>query len=255
MALTEYDSISLVCSAFVAIAPDCAVEVPALTESTDFRDLALDSVQVIEAIALIEDVCGCQIPDEVLGGRSLRTIGDLATLILRHAAGETEVPPGGWSADIRFAPPPARTDEEVQEFATLFRRVRDVLDGSVSEPMYDATSKMLYFMLHRDEGCDATITAQGFEVQFGWHRRPCRYIMEVAPSTVAQLLRLAEERPPVRETHVPIEARDIKGRFPWSFGPRELWIRDEEELVRIAVRARTTFVKTGTWPTPVKPRP
>lgn len=51
-----------------------------LTEGTEFgRDLALDSLQLLELIAEIEDSYSISVPLEQLG--SIRTLGDAACLV------------------------------------------------------------------------------------------------------------------------------------------------------------------------------
>jgi acyl carrier protein len=54
-------------------------EVPTMNVDTDVQQLGLDSVQLLEMIAVVEENLGRRIPDEALG--RFRTVGELCDLL------------------------------------------------------------------------------------------------------------------------------------------------------------------------------
>ncbi|MET9419073.1 phosphopantetheine-binding protein [Streptomyces klenkii] len=62
-----------------AYARVCHAEMLLLEERTELRDLALDSVQLLEIVVIIEQTLGVWAPDEALGG--VVTVGDLCALL------------------------------------------------------------------------------------------------------------------------------------------------------------------------------
>lgn len=55
------------------------VEIPALSPEAELAELGIDSIEFIEAVALVEEELGAAIPSDRLS--EVRTIGDLVQLV------------------------------------------------------------------------------------------------------------------------------------------------------------------------------
>jgi hypothetical protein len=110
-----------------------------------------------------------------------------------------------------------------------------------------ASSKLLRFMLESPDGCDATLSADRFEIRFGWHPSRHRYHLRTAPGIVSWLLDLAKAPAGKRNLQALIgpaavpameQAVGDMGWFPaWSFGSRRIWL--DSSPTRVSVRARS----------------
>jgi hypothetical protein len=123
-----------------------------------------------------------------------------------------------------------------------FAATQAVLAGAARPSDVDnAAFKMLHFMLERPNGCDAILSPERFVVRYGWNPSPHRYILSIAPSTVAQLLIWAGLRNVERRAFAILEGRHVDPRptwpVAWSFGPRRLWVSVTPEAVELYVRA------------------
>jgi hypothetical protein len=132
--------------------------------------------------------------------------------------------------------------------AESFANVLSAFDGAryVAD---EASSKVLRLLLEHPEGCDAQLSADRFEVGFGWHVGRQRYFLRAAPAAISRILELAE---------CPVGARDFHGVVPpvdqghWSCGRREVWLRASLDIVTLNVRdAEGVGSPSGTLPPPL----
>ena len=148
--------------------------------------------------------------------------------------------------------------------AEAFERVLAVLAGE-RVPLDDGSRKVLYFMLHRRDGCDATVTPDRFWIQYGWHLSHHRYFSELAPAIASFLLAGAPAITERRATIVPAGSlpywspEDELG--PWSQQPERwrydafaLWVEREPACVTLRLRASPPAMPAGT-PEPLEPAP
>ncbi len=116
--------------------------------------------------------------------------------------------------------------------AECFARALAALDG-VSVPLSAAGSKMLFYMLHEPEGCDAWITREGFVVQYGWHPSHHHYYSRVATEVTSWLFdELRGRRGILSAGALPAIAPFIA----WSYGARAVWIVATTDEIRIQIR-------------------
>lgn len=150
--------------------------------------------------------------------------------------------------------PRARTSEEIEDDRQAFAQVNEVLAGRLHVPLEDGSSKVLYFMLHRLEGCDAIVSGDGFQVRFGWNPGPHPYFLNLAPACFSQLLLWAGTSPPNDEVRAQLPATQVSigGFVPWSFSARQFWLRREEKRVVLAIRAGDG-APDSPWPDPILP--
>jgi len=123
-------------------------------------------------------------------------------------------------------------------------------------PLDGGASKVLQFMLERPEGCDADLSADRFEIRFGWHPARHRYVLRTAPPLLSQLLTLAAVPSGEVHVHAKIGPATIPAvRFPpWSFDPRLIWLEASSSAITIQVRTPSGG-KDSTEPPPRIPPP
>lgn len=81
--MNDDEILTLLKSSLDEIAPGWAKGVSEFGQHVKFRDLSVDSVQVMEMVGIIEDKCACEFSDEDLAG--IHTVGDMVTLIRKVA--------------------------------------------------------------------------------------------------------------------------------------------------------------------------
>jgi rubredoxin len=121
---------------------------------------------------------------------------------------------------------------ERERDAESFANVLSAFDGR--RYVLDAgSSKVLRLLLEHPEGCDAQLSPDRLEVQFGWHVGRHRYFLRLAPAAVSRILELAA---------CPAGTRDFHGTLPsidqgeWSCGKRRVWLRASLSAVALHVR-------------------
>ena len=82
--MTDDEIITLMKSSLDQVAPGWSKEIKEFGPSVRFKDMAVDSVQVMEMVGVIEERCSCQFADEDLA--QINKVGDLLALIKRVAA-------------------------------------------------------------------------------------------------------------------------------------------------------------------------
>jgi hypothetical protein len=118
----------------------------------------------------------------------------------------------------------------------------------------DACTKQLYYMLERPEGCDATVTADSFVVQYGWHLAHHHYEVELAAGVLRFLVEAAPDGLLPAGT-LRVWYLDNAGRRPqWAYGARRVWIDESPERTLIMIRDAT--IDPGpARPPPIEPAP
>jgi hypothetical protein len=132
--------------------------------------------------------------------------------------------------------------------------VKEVLAGHLRVPLDGGSSKLLRFMVHFEEGCDGILSDDGFQVRFGWNPGPHSYFLQLAPACMSQLLSWAGISDHHDEVSAWLPATQVPARsfIPWSFSPRQFWLRREETRVLLAIRAGSE-PSTLPWPDPILP--
>jgi hypothetical protein len=138
--------------------------------------------------------------------------------------------------------------------ADHFARVVAAFDGA-RFALDDGASKMLFAMLDRPEGCDASIRPDGFEARYGWHPSRHRYYLSIGPAVVSTLLDLAravEGSSEVQAVIGPAALAALEGPR-WSFEARRVWLARSSSSVTIAVRrAEAGDARAPVpWPEPI----
>lgn len=82
--MNENEILSLIKSGLDDVAPGWSKEVKEFGPNVKFKDMAVDSVQIMEMVGFIEDRCHCQFADEDLA--QVNKVGDMITLIKKVAA-------------------------------------------------------------------------------------------------------------------------------------------------------------------------
>lgn len=82
--MNENEILTLMKSSLDEVAPGWSKEVKDFGPDVKFRDMAVDSVQIMEMVGIIEERCDCQFADEDLA--QINRVGDMLTLIKRVAA-------------------------------------------------------------------------------------------------------------------------------------------------------------------------
>jgi len=82
--MNDNDILTLMKSSLDEVAPGWSKEVKDFGPEVKFRDMAVDSVQIMEMVGIIEEKCDCQFADEDLA--QINRVGDMLTLIKRVAA-------------------------------------------------------------------------------------------------------------------------------------------------------------------------
>jgi len=82
--MNETDILTLMKSSLDQVAPGWSKEVKDFGPQVKFRDMAVDSVQIMEMVGIIEEKCRCQFADEDLA--QINKVGDMVALIKKVAA-------------------------------------------------------------------------------------------------------------------------------------------------------------------------
>lgn len=82
--MTENEILALMKSSLDQVAPGWSKDVKDFSANVKFKDLAVDSVQIMEMVGIIEEKCECQFADEDLA--QINKVGDMITLIKKVAA-------------------------------------------------------------------------------------------------------------------------------------------------------------------------
>ncbi|HRE90188.1 MAG TPA: acyl carrier protein [Myxococcota bacterium] len=82
--MTDNEILSLMKSSLDQVAPGWGKEVKDFSANVKFKDLAVDSVQIMEMVGIIEEKCECQFADEDLA--QINKVGDMINLIKKVAA-------------------------------------------------------------------------------------------------------------------------------------------------------------------------
>lgn len=98
------------------------------------------------------------------------------------------------------------------------------------------------------------ITRVGFDIHFGWHTRAAqRYESWAAPLVISQLLRWAKATAPVTDLHARLRSSAWKiDAFTLRHGARDLWIRDDVDIVCVAIRSVPWWSRPRAWPRPLE---
>lgn len=150
---------------------------------------------------------------------------------------------------------------------SFFDQVQAVLAGTMRIPLDGDGTKLLHFMLERNEGCDVTMMPDTFHIQYGWHLAYHRYDHDLAPQVVSWLCDAA----PIgylpagslpwwfkvtgnsqRESFVPV-MRGERLEPDWTYGPRRLWFARSPGRVVIMIRDATIDPGPGALPAPIEP--
>jgi len=144
----------------------------------------------------------------------------------------------------------SEAEKDSESFAAALR----TLEGQ-RYPLDGGASKVLRFMLERPEGCDADISADRFEIRFGWHPARHRYYLRTAPAILSQVLTLAGAPSGQRRVHATIGPATMHAaQFPaWSFAPRRIWLEASLSSIAIQVRNASEASASATEPPPIPP--
>lgn len=82
--MNDNEILTLMKSSLDEVAPGWSKEVKDFGPEVKFRDMAIDSVQIMEMVGIIEERCDCQFADEDLA--QINRVGDMLSLIKRVAA-------------------------------------------------------------------------------------------------------------------------------------------------------------------------
>lgn len=157
--------------------------------------------------------------------------------------------------------------------SSSFDRVQAILAGTTRISLDHLGTKVLHFMLKRNEGCNATVTPDRFYVQFGWHPSRHRYVHEIAPRVVSWLCDAAptsylaggalpgwfevtdttriESFTSVRGGAM-VRHSEPPGPY-WTYGPRRIWFDRSPERVVIMIRDATIDPGAESLPPPIEP--
>ena len=134
-------------------------------------------------------------------------------------------------------------DTEVLNPKADFALVHEVLAGRRIVPLSGGASKILFFMLRSDTGCDTEIDAGGFYTRFhGRKYRDSDYTI-LAPSVVSQLMAWARIKSATGSltSVLPPHHMPALPDWPaaWAFGPMRIWLVPDPDCVKIFVRPPT----------------
>jgi hypothetical protein len=148
--------------------------------------------------------------------------------------------------------PTPRTPEEVTSDQRSFRDVRRVLAGELRVPLDVSAWKMLRLMLHDAAGCDILLTASTFRAGYGSGPGASRYLLDVAPACVSQLMEWSGTACVEGELHALLPATTVqwKGLPTWPLVAHHWWVREEDEQVTMALRPGEASPAGLTWPAP-----
>ena len=82
--MTDTEILSLLKSALDEVAPGWAKDLKEFNTDVKFRDLAVDSVQIMEMLGVIEEHAGCTFADDEIN--QINKVGDMVGLIRKRAA-------------------------------------------------------------------------------------------------------------------------------------------------------------------------
>ena len=82
--MNDNEILTLMKSSLDEVAPGWSKEVKDFGPEVKFRDMAVDSVQIMEMVGIIEERCDCQFADEDLA--QINRVGDMLSLIKKVAA-------------------------------------------------------------------------------------------------------------------------------------------------------------------------
>jgi hypothetical protein len=155
---------------------------------------------------------------------------------------------------------------------SFFDQVQAVLAGTARLPLDAGGTKLLHFMLERNEGCDVTMMPDTFHIQYGWHLAYHQYTHELAPRVVSWLCDAAPagylpagslpwwfETPAgsTRESRVHDGGKTVVRSAPlepyWTYGPRRLWFERSPGRVVIMIRDATIDPGASAVPPPIEP--
>jgi hypothetical protein len=140
--------------------------------------------------------------------------------------------------------------------------VLEVINGDSAELLGEdlrearTVPKVLHFMLHSSRGCDASISADGFLIRFGWNPGPHRYFLQIAPGIVSQLLRSCGYREAPTGISAVLDLSSVperRGFPPWPHERRLLWLRVRPDEVFLSIRADDALHRQDAWPDPIPP--
>ena len=140
-----------------------------------------------------------------------------------------------------------KTPEEVRSDARWFAAARGVLRGGQRPPLEPGSLKLFGFLF--DGGCDATVSNEGFFVRFTWNPGPHEYDSELAPTILGHLLGWAGVSTKCSELRgAPLAPHGLQlvPRRPTE--SRALWLLEDGELVRFAMRVESDALRGAAWP-------
>lgn len=82
--MTDTEILNLMKQSLDDVAPGWSKEVKDFSPEVKFRDMSVDSVQIMEMVGIIEEKCDCQFADEDLA--QINRVGDMIKLIKKVAA-------------------------------------------------------------------------------------------------------------------------------------------------------------------------
>jgi len=135
---------------------------------------------------------------------------------------------------------------------TLLDHARSVLAGGPPPPLDEGATKLLFFMLKQAEGCDATITADRFWIQYGWHLAYHRYVPEHAPVVLGWLRQFTRDGQ-LGPGLLPWWAPEHHRVPYWAFGRRNVWFDATPDRVTIYVRDAAARLDPRVLPPPIEP--
>jgi acyl carrier protein len=82
--MTDNDILNILKNALDEVAPGWSKDVKTFGPDVKFRDLAVDSVQIMEMLGVIEEKVGCAFADDEIN--QINRVGDMIALIRKRAA-------------------------------------------------------------------------------------------------------------------------------------------------------------------------
>lgn len=82
--MNDVEILNLMKSSLDQVAPGWSKNIKEFGPQVRFRDMDVDSVQIMEMVGVIEEKCNCQFADEDLA--QLAKVGDMITLVKKVAA-------------------------------------------------------------------------------------------------------------------------------------------------------------------------
>jgi hypothetical protein len=136
---------------------------------------------------------------------------------------------------------------------SLLYQARSVLTGEAAAPaLDDGSTKVLFFMLERSEGCDATISADRFSIQYGWHPSHHQYKPDIAPRVLGWL-RLFVRDGELGPGLLPWWGGGKHDLPYWAFGRRRVWFDASSDRIVVCVRDARAGLDRRALPAPIEP--